>query len=87
MSDYAIRIEIIKGGFGVYVRDPDIEAANNDPKKPYRDPWVEYHLETAKAVCSFIAEVLPKLKPSDESSTFDAAFARAVKEEETEEGD
>ena len=87
MSEYAISIEVIKGGFGVYVRDPEIEAANRDSKKPYRDPEVEYHLETAKAVCVFLAEVLPKLKPADESSTFDAAFARAVKEEETEEGD
>ena len=87
MDDYAINIEVIKGGFGVYVRDPEIEAANKDPKKPYRNPQVEYHLETVKAVCSFLSEVLPKLEPKDGSSAFDAAFARAVKEEETEEGD
>lgn len=87
MSDYAIKIEVIKGGFGVYVCDPKIEKANMEPKTAWKDPWVEYHFETADAVCKFISEVLPDLKPEDSSSSFDAAFKRAVAEDESNEGE
>lgn len=87
MYDAVMRIEVIKGGFGVYVCDPDIQAANDKPKSSYRDPWVEYHFESVESVTAFISEVLPKLKPDNQSSAFDAAFKRAVAEDESNEGE
>jgi hypothetical protein len=85
MDDCVLKIEVNRGGFGVYICDPEIN--NDDPKKPWKDPWVEYNFDTVQGVCAFVTEVLPKLKPQDSSSTFDAAFARAVKEDENAEGD
>lgn len=82
-DDIVLRIEVNKGGYGVYVLDPKISAANSDPKKPYQNPWVEYNIPTVEKVCAFVAEVLPMLKPTDQSTAFDAAFARAVQEDKT----
>lgn len=87
MYDAVLRVEVIKGGFGVYVCDPEIQKANDAPKSSYKDPWVEYHLETPEAVCAFISEVLPKLKPENTSTMFDAAFKRAVAEEDAAENE
>ena len=86
-DDIVLKIEVNRGGFGVYVSDPDIQKANENAKTPWKDPWVEYNFDTVQGVCAFVTEVLPKLQPEDSSSTFDAAFARAVKEDETAEGD
>ena len=79
--DDAVRIEVIKGGYGVYVCDPAISESNQDPKKPWKDPMVEYHFEYIEQVLTFIKEILPKFKPKDQTNEFDAAFKRAVAED------
>lgn len=79
--DESIRIEVIKGGYGVYVRDPKISEANSNPKKPWKDPWVEYHFDEIEEVFSFVKEVLPMIKPVDTASEFDEAFKRATADE------
>lgn len=87
MNDEVVRIEVNRGGFGVYVKDPKVMESNKNPKLPWEDPWVEYAFDTVAGVCAFVTEVLPKLKPEDGSGTFDAAFKRAVKEDEANEGE
>ena len=85
MGDDVIRIEINKGGYSVSILDPKIQESNNSPKSPYTNPWVEYQFESVEGVTAFIEEVLPTLKPEDKSNTFDAAFKRAVSEDESQE--
>lgn len=77
-SDDAISISVIKNGYEVNVRDPEIVKSNQDSKKPYKDPMVEYNFEKIDEVLAFLKEVLPKLQPEDSNATFDAAFERAV---------
>lgn len=83
MYDACIRIEVTKKGtYEVYAKDPAIEEANGvDPDKPYKDPWVEFSFEKPEQVATFVKEALPKMKPEDQSSAFDAAFERAVRED------
>ena len=86
-DDTVVKIEVNRGGYGVYVRDPKIDASNSNPKTAWKDPWIEYSFDTIAGVCAFVTDVLPKLKPEDGSGTFDAAFERAVKEDEAAEAD
>jgi hypothetical protein len=83
MSDECIRIEATRNGFEIYVKDPAIEDANmTNTDKPWKDPWVEFSFEKPKQVATFVEEVLPKMKPAEQSTEFDAAFKRAVREDE-----
>ncbi len=86
-DDTVVKIEVNRGGFGVYVRDSKIDEANQNSKTPWKDPWTEYNFDTVQGVCAFVTEVLPQLKPEDGSGTFDAAFKRAVKEDESAEAE
>lgn len=84
MYDACIRIEVARDGkFHVYAKDPAIEAENAErTDKPYKEPWVEFSFEKVSQVATFVEEALPKMKPEDQSSVFDAAFKRAVREDE-----
>lgn len=83
MYDACIRIEVARDGkFHVYAKDPAIELENIErTDKPYKEPWVEFSFEKLEQVAAFVKEALPKMKPEDQSSVFDAAFERAVRED------
>ncbi len=84
MYDACIRIEVAADGkFHVYAKDPAIEKQNmEDSDKPYKEPWAEFSFESPKQVAVFVEEVLPKMKPADQTTEFDAAFERALRENE-----
>lgn len=86
MYDACIRIEAARDGkFHVYAKDPAIEERNmKETDSPYKEPWVEFSFEKASQVATFVEEALPKMKPEDQSSAFDAAFERAVREDKDE---
>lgn len=77
-SDEVVSIEVVKGGYGVSVRDPEITKQNANTKNSYKNPIVEYNFDNVSEVVAFLEEVLPKLAPEDTEATFDAAFKRAI---------
>ena len=85
-SDNIVEIEQVKGGYEVSVRDPALVKSNSDPKKPYKNPVVEYNFPDVESVVAFLQEVLPKLSTEDASTTFDAAWERATSNEEKDDG-
>lgn len=79
-SDDVLSIGINQQGYEVSVRDPKITEQNNDPKKPYKNPIIEYVFMDIDQVFKFVTDVLPTLKAESPESTFDAAYKRAVAE-------
>lgn len=79
MSDYVAKIEKLVNGFTVEVPDPAVQKSNQDPKKPWKDPWKEYAFSTKEEVIAFLSGVLDKLDPpkGDDMAT---NFQRATKE-------
>ena len=85
MGDSVLRIEKLENGYEVEVRDPDTDAANQDPKskKPWQDPWKCYAFATSAEVADFVSAHLDKLKPPPESDMeFSGAFNKAVSAED-----
>lgn len=81
MGDSCCRIEKLKNGFEVEIRDPEIEKANSARDsskvyKPYKDPWVSYVFKDIDEVMKFLKKALPKCTSGGEfESSFDACCA------------
>lgn len=78
MDTTIARINRLSNGYTVAVCDPEVQAANKDSKKPWRDPWKTYTFKTVKEVNAFLEGTLGKLVPPDDD--YGTNFARAVKE-------
>lgn len=86
MGECTVRIERLKNGFEVEMRDPEIVKANNAPSKnnaprPWKDPNVGYVFKTVDEVLAFLKKNLDKALPEDE---FDSSFDAATEEAEGE---
>jgi hypothetical protein len=82
MGDYCCRIEKMRNGYEVELRDPAIVKANSAPSKkgeytPYRDPCVSYVFGSVDEVLKFLKKNLEKALPDDE---YDSAFDEAAKD-------
>lgn len=79
MSEYCCRIERVKNGYTVEMKDPKIvkqNAANRDKPAPWKDPNVEYVFQTLEQVLEFLKTNLDKALPMDDYTTsFDKALA------------
>ena len=82
MGECIVRIEKMKNGFEVEMKDPEIVKANqkasgksNSPM-PYKDPNVAYVFKTSDEVLAFLKANLDKCVPEDDfESSFDEAAA------------
>ena len=73
MGEYCCRIERLKNGYEVELKDPKLVKANRGPGA-YRDPMVSYAFNTVEDVLKFLKKNLDKALPDDEfSSSFDEA--------------
>lgn len=87
-----IRIERAVNGFTVCVQDPKIVERNNAPSKPggspsrWEDPDREFVFKTTDQVFAFIEANIDKALPAlpEKPSSFDAAYKKALAEEESE---
>jgi hypothetical protein len=78
MGEYCCRIEKMRNGYEVELKDPAIIKKNRDPKqKGWQDPMVSYVFKTEKEVTDFLTKNLSKLAVDDE---FDTAFDDAAEE-------
>lgn len=81
MDNYCCRIERLKNGYEIEMKDPEIVKANQKPRKgsepyTYRDPYVSYAFTKIEDVLTFLKKNLDKALPDDEYDTsFDAAVA------------
>jgi hypothetical protein len=78
MSEYCCRIERVKNGYTVEMKDPKIvkqnQASSNKPS-PWKDPNVEYVFQTLEQVLDFLKANLDKALPTDDYTTsFDKAL-------------
>lgn len=82
MDDTIVRIRKIDNGFVICACDPKIQAANRDPKKPYRDPECEYAFDTFEKVIKWLKANVDTLVPEpDDQSEYANSFDKAVAEE------
>ena len=81
MAEYCCRIERMRNGYEVELKDPDIVKANAKPGKNglYRDPYVSYVFTDIEGVLKFLKANLEKALPDDE---YESAFDEAVKDED-----
>lgn len=79
MGEYVAKIEKMKNGYEVEMKDPEIVKANMKPSKgasPWRDPNVSYVFKTVEEVLAFLKTNLEKAIPEDDfESSFDEAAA------------
>ena len=78
MGEYVAKIEKMKNGYEVEMKDPEIVKANAKPSKgptPWKDPHVSYVFKTVDEVLAFLKANLEKAIPDDYESSFDEAAA------------
>lgn len=81
MGECTVRIERLKNGYEVEMKDPEIVKANAKPSKgssftPYKNPNVGYVFKTVDEVLAFLKANLEKALPEDDfGSSFDEAVS------------